>query len=231
VRSITSGLRQAASKVAKSERGRELAELQRKQAAEMTAHKKRVQEQEDAFTAAAKLRSLKDAQKAYKRIQSACSTSPLGGTLEGRRMKALALYLQADHFVRAYRSGSGLRRSAAEQGLRKAVKMANEAVETLKDDDNYAGSWGSSLSAAALRRAIGIHGAFYERYMRFKKESREPKRFQEMATKAQKSAMELYDELGRNFSNATTDDGRYTMDATHDDVQRMFHKSLPPVIR
>ncbi len=67
--------------------------------------------------------------------------------------------------------------------------------------------------------------------MRFKKESREPKRFQEMATKAQKSAMELYDELGRNFSNATTDDGRYTMDATHDDVQRMFHKSLPPVIR
>ena len=234
VRSKTSGLRQAASKIAKSERGRKLAELQRKQAAEITAHEQRVQEQEHAFTAAANLRSLKDVQKAYKRIQNACSKPPLGDTLEGRRMKALALYLQADRYVRAYGSGSGLRRSAAEQGLRTAVKMANEAVETLKKeakDAHYAGSWGSSLSAAALRREIGIHGAFYERYMRLKKESREPKRFQEMATKAYKSAMTRYEELGRRFSNATTDDGRYTVDATHEDVQRMFSVSLPPVIR
>ena len=223
--------RKAASEIAKSERGRELAELQRQKDAEITAHNKRVQKQEQAFADALTLRSLKDTQKAYKRIEAACSKPPLGDTLEGRRLKALALYLQADGYVRQYRSASGLRRSAEEQDLKAAVKLLDDVVEELAGDGSYSGSWGSSLSAAALRRAIGIQGAFYERYIAFKKRSRRADRFQEMANKAKTSALDLYEELGRRFPNATTADRIYVLDAARDDVQRMFTTQLPRVIR
>lgn len=227
--------RRAASEIAKSERGRKLAELQRQKDAEAAAHKKRVKEQEQAFAAALTLRSLKDTQKAYKDIQEACSKPPLGDTLEGRRLKALALYLQADGHVREYRSASGLSRTAEEQRLKKAVDLLDDVVEALAGDGSYSGSWGSSLSAAALRRAIGIQGAFYERYMAFKKRYRSSdkraSRFQERATKSKKSALGLYEELGRRFPDATTADRRYVVDAARDDVQQMFTTQLPRVIR
>ena len=80
----------------------------------------------------------------------------------------------------------------------------------------------------ALRRVIGIEGAFYERYIRLKRNSRVWARVKDRARKCDDKARQLYAELRDNYPDAWEGASQENVArGAYRDIERMFKTALP----
>ena len=118
--------------------------------------------QKQAFDQAGKERDPKVAESGYGNVAKALGKSPFAGWHGAARLKALAAFKRADLMVRRGKQMQRSRRRGAGESL---LKAAAKEFEQLVNGPDFEGEWGTSLHACALRRSVGIYGAFYERYI------------------------------------------------------------------
>jgi len=177
--------------------------------------------QEVAFDAAVRARDPEDAEKGFAAVAAALD-EPLFADHEGaRRLRAMARFQENE----ALKSRAVLwldqsrKRVQGEQLLRDAC----EGYEALVDGPDFSGPWGTSLHAAALRKVIGIEGAFFERYVRYRQDPKVWRRVKSKAQACSDHAQEVYEWLGRSFADARTGNGQeFVVEAARADIQRMF---------